>query len=156
MLAIVKPLASHPANSERYVVCHQYGGHPPLQVIDTIESMIRAMAAAQPISGFVRWETMCSDQNFMDYIRQSNSKYDANQLAALEAILKYINHSYVFQYFDATQKLYILPCFLSLFNFYFNMVCRSILPEFDQVDIAQRCLTEWQLPLLSLKRSHDA
>ncbi|KAJ1673866.1 hypothetical protein EV182_004408, partial [Spiromyces aspiralis] len=103
VLAVVKPLASNPVNSERYVVCHKFveqrmqpgGGSDRLDVF--ARAALKRMEEANPsppTGGFVDWETMCDDKDFMDYMRETNIRYDRQQLAALDTVSKYLSHPF--------------------------------------------------------------
>ncbi|EGF81301.1 hypothetical protein BATDEDRAFT_34868 [Batrachochytrium dendrobatidis JAM81] len=143
-IAILKPLASRPADAERYIICENLELSFPSPLIahlfecnskfDLLKSSAdRAYSSRQPepdtenkaalglqqVSDILNRDWVLSDETFVDYIQALNMKMAVKQREAILELLKYTGQPGV-----------VTP-----------------LP-FDQIQIRDQCLNAWKLPNL--------
>ena len=103
--AIVKPVTSRPANSERYLVCEGFLQRSPsliinylLKVNDLFNEFKKDVDAEgnpkQDVVALVPLEMLRSHTDFIDYIRESNIRLAIVQIDALDLIWKYVEDPY--------------------------------------------------------------
>ncbi|KAJ3108721.1 FtsJ methyltransferase domain-containing protein 2 [Phlyctochytrium planicorne] len=144
-VAVVKPVTSRPANSERYILCKHLESSRPTVIVEhltkTLESLngiwerpggVDVSSHTEPPKGFVGleervelgWldvtdvvsrEALFADEDFVDYLSNSNMKMCLKQTESLKLLIKLAN--------DAE------PC------------------PFDQEETRVKCLREWNLPV---------
>ncbi|KAH6569871.1 hypothetical protein BASA50_003613 [Batrachochytrium salamandrivorans] len=149
-IAILKPLASRPANAERYIVCENLVSGFPQSLIDHLHacnarfnllrsSTIPAVSAhnhhqpgfgtrqerieleLQEVSDLFDRSWMLKDEEFVDFLQASNMKMAVKQREAIQELLKYAG---------CAETPVPLP--------------------FDQIYIRDQCLKAWQLPVLDI------
>ncbi|XP_071079493.1 cap-specific mRNA (nucleoside-2'-O-)-methyltransferase 1-like [Haliotis cracherodii] len=118
-IAIIKPVTSRPANSERYIVCKWKKGdiEPILQYMRNINQDLCVYMGAtskQDVNEIVPLETLTGNEEFFNYIFKSNDLLGRNQIIGLKKI----------QVFAQNVDLY----------------------EERQADVRADCLRRWQVP----------
>lgn len=96
--AIVKPVTSRPANSERYVVCKNFKQQNPKTVIEYlfhVNSQFDTKKDDEDVIQIVDINLINSDKEFLNHIRQTNLQIIDAQIAALEDLVMYIEDLYV-------------------------------------------------------------
>ena len=74
-ICITKPPTSRPANSERFVVCKGLRYPTPTKLIERLLSL-NAVLADRDIGKFIARSVLEDDEEFMDYLKIRNMKYD--------------------------------------------------------------------------------
>jgi len=85
--ALIKPVTSRPANSERYVVCIGLKEERPA-VIDHMFEINKLMNQNKDVREVMSFDKMCP--RFLEYVRSSNKKIASGQVVGLKELVMYI------------------------------------------------------------------
>eukprot|EP00656_Telonema_subtile_P012074 TRINITY_DN16056_c0_g1_i1.p1 TRINITY_DN16056_c0_g1~~TRINITY_DN16056_c0_g1_i1.p1 ORF type:complete len:270 (-),score=83.87 TRINITY_DN16056_c0_g1_i1:75-884(-) len=85
--ALIKPVTSRPANSERYVVCRGLKTERPA-VVEHLFTVNRLMGEGQDVREIMKWGQF--DPTFVDYVKKSNMLVGEQQVTGLEELVMYI------------------------------------------------------------------
>lgn len=90
--AIVKPVTSRPANSERYVVCKNFlQQNPPIiDYLFRVNAEFDKKPKDEDVIRVVDLKTIQKDTQFIQYMRESNLRIIDAQIAALDDLVLYI------------------------------------------------------------------
>ncbi|KAL6049228.1 Cap-specific mRNA (nucleoside-2'-O-)-methyltransferase 1 [Balamuthia mandrillaris] len=154
--SLIKPFASRPANSERYIVCKglkQFRPMPVMNYLFSVNERLNQLKSkqSQPSTTesseiepeeeeafhILPFEQLPSE--FVAYIKSSNESIAERQIEALERLIKYCEDPYAFPVFFFSSFICLFPCCKHSFH------C-SYFPEIDQLDVKERCLREWDIP----------
>ncbi|KNE63995.1 hypothetical protein AMAG_09056 [Allomyces macrogynus ATCC 38327] len=87
-VAVVKPLSSRPANSERYVICKHLLTRKPAAVISHLEAAHDRLAKGENVTEIVSLFDLIREEQFRKYLRHVNMVHAANQVRALEKLVE--------------------------------------------------------------------
>ncbi|CAJ0909234.1 9835_t:CDS:2, partial [Entrophospora sp. SA101] len=103
-ISIIKPLASRPANSERYIICRSLKQHNP-PMVDYLFDVNKKFNDLKKKSSkdqhqqdhdnniiqIVDLNEINKDEDFVEFLKMRNMKIAIKQTEAIEDILKYVN-----------------------------------------------------------------
>lgn len=94
-ISIIKPNSSRPANSERYLVCKWKKADTSTicSYLNLINNLLNEQSNDQDVMEIADLETMMLDEEFINYIRQSNDSIGRNQIIGLRKITAYCNNT---------------------------------------------------------------
>ncbi|KAL6060970.1 Cap-specific mRNA (nucleoside-2'-O-)-methyltransferase 1 [Balamuthia mandrillaris] len=129
--SLIKPFASRPANSERYIVCKglkQFRPMPVMNYLFSVNERFKHVKSKQTQPSTTKSSEIAPEEEeafhilpfeqlpseFVAYVKGSNESIAERQIEALERLIKYCEDPYF--------------------------------PEIDQLDVKERCLREWDIP----------
>jgi len=100
--AIVKPVTSRPANSERYVVCKGFLQQNPsvIEYLFRVNEQFDLKSNDDDVIQVVDPELIAQDTAFLDHIRSTNLQIIDAQIDALNELVMYIEDSLLSPYVD--------------------------------------------------------
>ncbi|KAJ2830094.1 hypothetical protein FBU31_002557 [Coemansia sp. 'formosensis'] len=118
-MAIVRSLASRPTSSERYIVCNHLKGEPRWIASHLLAALTRIHADQFKLSHLVSWTRVSADKEFIDKISSVNVTLARTQMSALKHAIEQRSSPN-----NADSR-----------------------PSKFQIDVAERCLKTWGLPV---------
>ena len=136
-VAIVKPVTSRPANSERYLICKWR--RPDYRDFQKIQEymwhmcrLFEDLPGTQTISSCVPHQVLENNQEFLQYIFQMNEQIGQLQVTALEKLQEYAAFSKDIRSIPQHQR-----------DIFFDRIKQT------QTDIKDKCLSKWGITTAS-------